>query len=256
MVRTVFTLIAAAVLATSCATVPADQAGPATADNAPENQISAADQREADLRALDELTAILLAASQSYDAAAGNEAAADLVRAGEAPSLYETLGDARNSLAREVQVRVADLDGEARTTASAEGDGFFAIVNISDALQGGAELVLAEALSGESYLVETLRGYLADPAISVETKTFFQEVLPGLRAERDALALLVDALPEGALPEGAMPDEDEIEDDPQAGIQEPDPEDEEAGEAEETDADESAEEAAAAAETTVLAAQS
>lgn len=211
MVRTVFALIAAAVFATACTTVPAGQADPAGAGNSAEPETSAADQREADLRALDELTGILLAASQVYDIAAADDAAASLVRAGEAPSLYETLGAARQSLAGEVQGRVAGLDGNVRETASEDGEDFYAIVDIANAVEEGPELVLAEALSGETYLIDTLRAYLSDAAISVETKTFFQEILPGLRAERDAIALLVDALPEGALPEGigeALPQAD------------------------------------------------
>jgi len=252
MVRIVFTLIAAAVFTTACTTMPDDdQAASATAGNISQDLNNAVEQREADLLALDELTGILLAASDSYDAAAADEAAASLVRAGEAPSLYETLANARQSLAGEVQGRVTDLEGEVRETASAEGEDFYAVVNIADALNEGPELVLAEALSGESYLVDTLRGYLADPSISVETKTFFQEVLPSLRAERDALALLVDALPEGVLPE-----EEDTEGDPQTDGQEADSTDDEAEEAEEDDTEESAEEAGAAADTTVLAAQS
>lgn len=251
MVRIVFTLIAAAVLATACTTLPDDQASPDTAEKTSQPQISAADQRIADLQALDELTGILLAASQSYDVASSDEAAASLVRAGEAPSLYETLSEARQSLAAEVQARVTELDGQVRETASAEGEDFYAVVNIADAVQEGPELVLAEALSGESYLIDTLRGYLADPAISVETKTFFQEVLPGLRAERDGILLLVDALPEGALPEDIQEGEQQ-EDGEESAL----PEDGDGPESDDDTPQEEPEDAAASAETAMLTAQS
>ncbi|GGC96690.1 hypothetical protein [Aquisalinus flavus] len=250
MVRIVFTLIAAAVLVTGCATVPADQANPATAGNNSQKQPSTADQRTADLRALDQLTGILLAASESYDIANTDAAAASLVRAGEAPSLYETLGGARQSLAREVQARVADLGGELRETASADGEGFYVIVDIANAVEKGPALVLAEALVGETYLIDRLRGYLSDPAISVETKTFFQEILPGLRAERDAIALLVDALPEGSLPE-------ENEGDPQPDSEDTVSPEGETGEDSDADTlDEEPGDATAAADATMLAAQS
>lgn len=153
-------------------------------DSAPGAQVV---ERKTDLDALQ-------TAYADFDEAADLYAAAAVAASDESEKLVlDSLATSRRELADVSRTLIIERAGVPDVTAST---GFSKAAGFGEDEAVTVWQVMAGGLGGEEYLIESLRGYLADPAVSIEAKTFFQEALPGLREERMVLAGAVAELPE------------------------------------------------------------
>ncbi len=129
----------------------------------------------------------------NIDAAKGFSEAADRVESEQCAALFRTAADRRSLLAADLQGALSLSDEDIPDSGTALGFLHRSWLNVRGALDGGdTKAMLAEAVRGESHLVDAYKETLRDTAGSPLNATLSDQ-LAEVKATRDSIEALRDA---------------------------------------------------------------
>ena len=131
-----------------------------------------------------DLTPLLEASHFFASTASRYRQAATLARDPEYITLLTSLAEERQALANETSQAVIYYEADDL----ADNAGKPTAAYIGTAAQAGGEALGEALIESETALIDRLRRYLADDAVSVDAKTYFQAILPDLRSDRERVA--------------------------------------------------------------------
>ena len=167
---------AALTMASGCANQPAP---PATATVSASTK-----QDQADCKALNHLTAILIDAGSLYREAAAKTDDPDLKR-----ELGYLAGEREGQVAQ-FQEKVSSLNGVPAESGEALGVGHRLFTDIRAAFEDDNKVAAREVLRGEEYLLDEVSKTAEDTALSADTRAFAQNYIAPISADRDRLEQL------------------------------------------------------------------